>query len=543
MKIKNIIFIAVFCLIAFSGCSEKAYASGILNTQPNTAQITAVKAVPLEFINGVANITTGGRYSISGVHEGQILINAARNDEVEIVLDGVTLHNPGGQAIFAPRSKSVELILADGTVNNISDSVHSDQDNNAAIFVQHDLVVSGNGTLNVTGNHHHGIRAQDFLVINSGIINVTAKGDALRGRDGVIIQSGEFNLTAGGDGIQSNNDSNPQYGFITINGGTFTIQAGQDGIQSETSVTINNGNIKISARDDGITTGGSVLITGGNINITESYEGIEGLNVTITGGNIDIFSRDDGINARDRSLVNTNNMRGWFTRAPANENMYVRITGGTINIHALADGIDSNNNIFLEGGKLFISGPSMGMEGAIDLDGAFLLTGGELITAGSVMNVSGQSSQPILYVGFNQQLPTGTSIEIKDDKEKSLLSYTSLIAFRVSAFTSPEFKIGGTYSLYVNDQKAADVTLTGIITSLGGGNAMGGRGGNMGGISPGDFERGSRNNPGGFPEMPGLPDIPNPGDLRNMPNPYDNRNMPNPGDFNRGGRMDQMPRL
>ena len=492
MKInrKNIFLIAVFCLIIFSACSDKLFASGILNTQPNAAQITAIKAAPLEFVDGIANITTGGRYSISGEHEGQILINASRNDEVEIILEGVTLHNPSGQAIFAPRSRSVELILADGTVNNISDSAHSDNDNNAAVFVQHDLIISGNGTLNVTGNHHHGIRAQDFLVINSGTINVIAAGDALRGRDGVIVQDGIFNLTAGEDGIQSNNDSNPQYGFITINGGTFDIKAGDDGIQGHSNVTINGGNIRISAEDDGITSDGSVLITGGVIDVTESYEGIEGLNVTITGGDINIFSRDDGINARERGAVT--DFRGRpVMRGPFNPDIFVRISGGIINIRALGDGIDSNNIIFIEGGKIFISAPSMGMEGAIDMDGVFMLTGGELITAGSVLNVSNQSTQPILYVGFNQQLPAGTSIEIRDDKEKILLSYTSLIAFRISVFTSPEFNVGETYSLYVNDQKAADVTLTGIITNLGGGNAAGARGG-TGGINPGDFERGRR---------------------------------------------------
>ena len=541
-SIKSDLFLTLLCLtLILTGCKGEAYASGVLGSQP--AQITAVSAAPIEFIDGVALITKGGRYRISGEHTGQILINATRSDEVEIILDGVILNNPAGQAIFAPRSKSVELILADGTVNYISDGIHSDTENNAAIFVQHDLVISGNGTLNVTGNFHHGIRAQDFLVISGGTINITAAGDALRGRDGVIIQDGEFNLIAGGDGIQSNNDSNPDYGFITINGGTFNISAGDDGMQAETSITIYNGSLTIKAADDGITTGGSVLIAGGYINITESYEGIEGLNVTITGGIVNVYARDDGINARDSELTGMNNMRGgWqMMRGPANQNMYVRITGGIINIHALRDGIDSNNNIFLEGGSLSISGQSMGMEGAIDLDGVFLLTGGELITAGSVMNVSGQSTQPILYVTFNQQLPAGTSIDIRDENEKILLSYTALMAFRVSAFTSPEFKIGKTYSLYVNDQKASDAALGSIITSLGGSNNyMGGGRGNMGGgISPGDFERGSRGNPGSLPELP------NPQDFRVFPGtPVPGTPVPEmlpPGNYGRS--TDRMPRL
>jgi len=498
---KNIIRVELLalliCLIMLTGCKGRVFAAGIIESSPAreeniaiNAALTAQLPARLEFINGVAKITTGGRYILSGEHIGQILIETARNDTVELILNGASLHNPSGQAIFAPRSKSVELILADGTLNSISDGRHSDEENNAAVFIRNDLIISGSGTLNVTGNHHHGIRAQDFLFIKSGTINITANGDALRGRDGVIIESGEFNLIAGGDGIQSNNNSNPEYGYIIINGGIFNIQAGQDGIQGEKDVTVNDGSLNIKANDDGITAKGSVLITGGSINITNSYEGIEGLNVTITGGDVNIFARDDGINARD-SEVNVNLRGRQMTRGarpPANENMYVRITGGNVNVHALRDGIDSNNNVFLEGGVIQISGPSLGMEGAIDFDGFLLITGGRLITAGSVLYASERSTQPVLYVTFDQQLQAGVNIKIRDAEDNTLLNYTALNSFRTSVFSSPDFNIRETYSLYINDQKTTDVLIGGIITVLGGNPGGRGRGGP--GINPGPGGRG-----------------------------------------------------
>ena len=427
------------------------------------------------FSNGVLRITTGGRYVLSGKHEGQVLIQATRNDVVELVLDNLTLHNPNGPAIYAPRSRRVELILADGSVNTITDGKHPNDENNAVIFIQHDLIISGNGTLNITGNFQHGIRSQDTLTINSGVINVKAAGDALRGRDAVVIENGTFSLTAGGDGIQSNNDADAKLGYVTINGGTFTINAGDDGIQAETALTINNGSLTITAKDDGITTKGSVVIKGGTIRIPECYEGIEGLNVTITGGDIDIFSRDDGINARE--YVAATNVQGRFMGRPAmgrqpmgrpaNENIYVRISGGNINVHGSTDGIDSNNNIFLEGGTLRISGPSRGVEGAIDFDGAMLISGGRLVTAGSVAGVSAQSKQPAVLVTYNQQQQAGALIEIRDTSGKTLLDYTAKNAFLMSGFTSPDFVIGKTYSLYVNRQKIQDITLNSIVTTVG----------------------------------------------------------------------------
>jgi len=439
------------------------------------------------FSNGVFRITTGGRYVLSGKHEGQVLIQATRNDVVELVLDNLTLHNPNGPAIYAPRSKRVELILADGSVNTITDGKHPNDESNAVIFIQHDLIISGNGTLNITGNFHHGIRSQDILSIKSGVINVKSAGDALRGRDAVIIENGTFSLTAGGDGIQANNNTDAKLGYVTINGGAFTINAGDDGIQAENALTINNGSLTITAKDDGITTKGSVLIKGGTIRIPECYEGIEGLNVTITGGDIDISSRDDGINAREY-VEKTTNVRGRFPmgrqpmgRPPINENIYVRITGGNIHVYALGDGIDANNNVFLEGGTVRISGPSRVVEGAIDVDGSVFITGGKLITAGSVAGVSAQSRQPTVLVTYTQQFPVGTLIEIRDTSGKTILDYTAKNAFLMSGFTSPDFVIGKTYSLYINRQKVQDITLNSVVTTIGDSRFNRGFGGGFGG--------------------------------------------------------------
>jgi len=446
------------------------------------------------FSNGMFRITSAGKYVLSGKQEGQVFIQAGKNDVVELVLDNLTLHNPNGPAIYAPRAKRVELILLDRTVNTISDGKHANDnsnDNSAVIFVQNDLVISsngtGNGTLNITGNFQHGIRAQDNLTIKSGVYNIKTAGDALRGRDSVIVEAGTFSLTAGGDGIQSNNDVNAERGYVTINGGTFTINAGDDGIQAETTLTINGGSLTMTVKDDGITTKGSVLITGGTIRITECYEGIEGLNVTIKGGDIDIFSRDDGINAREY-VETTTNVRGRFTMGhrPINENIYVRITGGNIHVYALTDGIDSNNNVFLEGGTLRISGPSMGMEGAIDFDGTMLISGGTLVTAGSVTSVSAQSKQPAVIVGYNQPQSSGALIEIRDSSGKTILDYTAKTSFYMSAFSSPDLVIGKTYSLYVNRQKVQDITLSSLVTTVGDSRFnRGGFGGGPGGASRG----------------------------------------------------------
>jgi len=501
------------------------------------------------FAGNTLTIREAGTYLLSGVLEnGQVLIDAGKNDEVRLVLNGVALHNETGPAIYAPKSKEVALIIETGTQNTVSNGRGgADSEQNAAIFIQDNLSITGSGILAVT-SAGHGIRAQDTLNVTGGVISVNSGADAIRGRDGVVISGGSFTLEAGGDGIQSNNQDETK-GFVAISGGSFNIKAVNDGIQAESILTISGGvlrittgggsanapvqtqsfnrgwgrqsmqqtaadtvsmkgikagklvnisggDITIDARDDGvhsndgvvissgrlsIRTGddaihgdGAVVISGGDIDIPLCYEGIEGLSVTISGGNIAVAARDDAVNAADGSSQGAG--RGGWGRS-LNENIFVRIAGGAIDLFAQHDGIDSNGNVFIEGGTIKISGPSQMMEGAIDFDGSMLVTGGELVTAGSVLGASQNSTQPVLFVSYNRQQAAGSVIAIKDARGNTLLEYTSKTAYSMSGFTSPSFKTGETYSLFINGAKRVDVRLTGVINGISdnGGTYSGGR--------------------------------------------------------------------
>ncbi|MDR2656185.1 MAG: carbohydrate-binding domain-containing protein [Oscillospiraceae bacterium] len=538
-----------------------------------SAQISGAGA---EFSGGVLTVSQAGTYRLSGtLDDGQILIDAGKNDIVHLVLDEVSVHNETGSVIYAPKAQQVELILADGSENNISDGAEyaasgDENEPDAAIFAQDSLSVSGGGTLSVTGNYKHGIRAQDFLYIDGGGIKVKAAGDALRGRDGVEIQNGVFTLEAGGDGIQASNDEDETKGYVNISGGNFGIQAGNDGIQAETALEISGGEFKITtgggsanapvqeedfrgwggfmggsspaetetadtasmkalksgtrlnitggnfvidAEDDAVHTNGNISvsagkfeiktgddgfhadnaleISSGEINILSCYEGIEGLNATISGGDIIISASDDAVNAAGGA----DNASRWggpmgTDNFASNGDIFVRISGGTLDLYAAHDGIDANGNIFYEGGSAKISGPSQGMEGAIDLDGAMLVTGGELITAGSVLNASQDSTQPVILVSYTQRQTAGSVISIRDSGGNVLLEYTSKTEYTMSGFTSPDFKAGGTYGLYIDGEKRIDIALSGAVTSTGddGGaynGGMGGGRGNWGGFPPG----------------------------------------------------------
>ncbi|MDR2043225.1 MAG: carbohydrate-binding domain-containing protein [Clostridium sp.] len=527
----------------------------------STAQISGSGA---SFSGSQLTIKQAGTYVISGTFtNGQIFIDAGKDDIVRLVLQDVTLHNETAPAIYAAQSEKVVLVLADGSKNSVSDGAGyqatGTDDPDAAIYAQDSLSVTGSGSLAVTGSYNHGIRAQDILAVTGGTLTVNAKGDALRGRDGVAVQNGSISLNAEGDGIQSNNDEDDKKGFVIIDGGTLDIQSAQDGIQAMSALTVTGGTLQIKtgggsanaptqeedfrggwgrgnettataeesvsmkalkagkqlavtggdftidAEDDAVHSNNTVIISAGNFNIKTGddgfhadaalsisggkielsicYEGIEGLSVTISGGDIYVTASDDAINAAggvDNAASAGGPMGG--DQFSSNGDIFIRISGGTLDLYALRDGLDANGDIFLEGGLAKISGPSQGMEGAIDLDGTMLVTGGELITAGSVLNVSSESTQPVLLVSYSAQIASGSTIEMKDEKGNVLLSYESQAACTLSGFTSPSFKQGETYSLFIGGEKRTDVKLNGNVTSIGddGGTYNGGSGGGRG---------------------------------------------------------------
>jgi hypothetical protein len=629
------------------------------------------------FADGTLTISQAGTYALTGtLTDGQVLIDAGNDDVVRLVLNGVSISNSSGSAIYAPQSEKAVLILEAGTKNTVTDganyaATNDENEPDAAIFAQDDLSITGSGTLTVTGNYAHGIRAQDILAVTGGTLNITAVGDTLRGRDGVAVKDGSFTLNAGGDGIQSNNADEDAQGFVVIDGGSYSIQSANDGIQAASSLTVTGGTLQITtgggsanapvreaefgempggnwsgqsapatsapettaattapetaeeapaaattedesvsmkalkagkqltvtggdvtvdSEDDALHSNGTVTVTagtisieagndgmhadtsleisGGAIDIPTSYEGIEGLSVTISGGDIKVVASDDGINAADGESGGPGAMQGGrqtgmpdgmdmdamreameiiraagteelteeqlqqlhdlgltdeqieqFKNMPqgggrgdmsgeqmpggmpqggeggmtepkfaVTEGAFIRITGGTLDIMGGADGIDSNGHIQLEGGTVTVNGSSMGAEGALEMEGDFTITGGEFIAAGSVYTPAADSTQPTILLSYTSEQPSGSTVTVKDSSGNTVLEYASKTAFSASGFTSAAFKIGETYSVFIDGEKRTDITLSEQTTSMGddGGayTLIGGRGGRGGGQFP-----------------------------------------------------------
>lgn len=308
------------------------------------------------------SITEKGVYNLTGTLNGYIEINSEEN--IVLVFNGITINNTSGPCINVVNAKNVYIkLVKESTLTDGSNYVGFD-DIDACIYSKDDLIIYGDGTLNVNANYGDGIVSKDDLEIHSGTYNITAKDDAIKGKDSVLIEDGTFNITAGGDGIKSTNEEDIEKGIITVNGGDITINSTTDGFDSANKIIINKGNINITAGDDGIHADGYIEINNGTLNIS-GVEGIEATTVKINDGTINIDATDDGINAGNKR---------------SDYSILIEINGGNITIKMAqgdTDGIDSNGDLTITGGTINITGQS-----AFDYDGTATYTGGTLIVNG-----------------------------------------------------------------------------------------------------------------------------------------------------------------
>lgn len=343
--------------------------------------------IDLDGQSGVITIDAAGTYVLSGtLADGQVLINATKDDDVRLVLNGASLSSSTSAPIYASQCDKLILILADGTENTVTDAstyvYEGDADEpDAAIFSKDDLRIGGSGTLTVTGNYRNGIGTKDDLIIAGGTITVTAVNDALRGRDSVTIQDGSITLNAGNDGIKANNDGDAEKGWITIEGGTLNITAAFDGIQAETALTVSGGTIDIVAG------GGSANATpkqsesfgrgmfGGDTTTqttetdSESLKGLKaGVSLTISGGTITVDAADDSLHS----------------------NGTLDISGGTMTLSTGDDGAHADTDLTVSGGTITVLTSYEGLEGT-----TVTISGGDIIAYASDdgLNAGGGSDE------------------------------------------------------------------------------------------------------------------------------------------------------
>lgn len=411
------------------------------------------------------SITEAGTYVFSGdCADGSITVKKGVTG-VTLVLNGLTLTNADSAAVTLNKTSEAALLAAAGSVNSLSDTASSN-DENAAVKVKSGAALSlgGTGTLNVSGNAKNGIKgAQDAnITVDELTLTIDAADDGLSCDDELIILGGTLNVTAGGDAVKASPDTddaeNPDttsLGNVTVSGGTLTLTAANDGVQADGDLTVTGGTFDITANgghttsltDDsasckGLKAGKTLSVSGGTFDVDSADDALHSdADVTITGGTLTLATGDDGVHADNALVIGTEGASSTSTPRINVTDSYeglegttvtvysgdidvkssddgvnaanskigersdlfaINIAGGDLYIDAGSDGLDSNNDINLTGGKVEVYGADAMMDVAIDYDGTFTLSGGTLFGAGMEPGAGTQA-----YVAVGETSPSG----------------------------------------------------------------------------------------------------------------------------------------
>ena len=227
---------------------------------------------PVKFV--VSGFTSNGSLKFYGDKRFQVLLN------------GADITNPNGAAINNQGSKTMYVVLAEGTVNHLQDGADyvmvDEEDQKAALFSEGQIILSGKGKLEVFAVGRGGIRSDDYIRIRPGVqlyIESSAL-DGLRANDGIIIDGGAINVETkglGAKGVRSEGAMQINGGrLVAISHGDCRIGATEDGdadttacaaLVCDTLLTVNGGDIRLKATGDGgkgLNAKQDVIILGGS---------------------------------------------------------------------------------------------------------------------------------------------------------------------------------------------------------------------------------------------------------------------------------------
>lgn len=461
--------------------AEKVFvtlAEGSQNTLRNTDEYVAIDDNNIDaVIFAKSDLTLNGTGSLTIVSaEGHGIVS---KDDLKIT-GGTYDITAAGHALSGKDS----VRIADGTfiLTAEKDGIHAenaDDEEKGYIYI-----ADGDFTITSDGD---GMDASNIVQIKDGTLDITAGGGAANS-----LKTHESDVPGGGmpqNGEKPDGESMPQMGEkpdgenmpqdtttdesgtstkgikagggMYLNGGTYQIDSADDSIHSNANITIADGTYTLATGDDGVHADDALIVNGGTITVTESYEGLEGLTVTINDGTIDITARDDGVNAAggtDQSGFGTfgDHFKGMDsaddeTEETTDNEMWMELNGGYIHILTGGDGVDSNGDLTINGGEIYIDGPSDNGNSAIDYGdrSSAYVNGGTLVAIGSsgmAEGMSDSSKQEVLMVKLGEQMEAG-DVELTDNEGNVIVSYTALKSYDCVIISTAEVESGATYTL------------------------------------------------------------------------------------------------
>ena len=311
-------------------------------------------SVTVSGANVTVNATSGYQdlqYVLSGSTEnGSFTITSDKR--FTFVFNGVYLQNSIGAAINVTNDKKVSV-----TLNNTNTLI--DGSNNSlkgAFYSKSQIIFSGDGILNISGNKKNGIHSDDYIKVESGTINITsAIADGIH-CDYFVMDNGVVNINSvGGDGIDGDE------GYIEINGGSVTIVDVSEDVSAmkcDSIITINGGEINLTVAGEGskcIKSKQSIYINGGSITLVASGNASKGFSassdVLFAGGTVNVIASGSVVLEESGSGYDPS----YCSAVKADGN--IEVTAGSITMNCTSankggKGFSANGNIIISGGTI-----------------------------------------------------------------------------------------------------------------------------------------------------------------------------------------------
>ncbi len=493
--------------VAINLSSPTAKTENGVEISVNGGHITANHGSTKNICYVLSGTTTNGSFTVLG------------DKKYEVKLNGANITNPDSAALNLLSGKRAYIVLADGTNNTLTDGSNGSQ--KGALYCKGKLLFNGSGALSVTGNTNnaihsadyivfrkgnniyakstvnHGIKANDGVFINGGIINVEVSAAAAKGincESNIIVNGGRTTVITTGDGTYDSDDKEAKGASGIKADSTFTINAGELWLKSTGS-----GGKGINADMDANFCGGSVYVVteGGQYssnNDTSSPKGIKvDGNINISGGTV--WVRTSGYNGEGIESKSTMNISGGEVASYAyddaiNAKSDMTITGGYVYAQGQHnDGLDANGNVYIKGGLIYAicSGqPEVAIDANTEGGKKLYLTGGTLVAIGGLE--SGSSLTQSCYQASSWSANTWYTMTIGENTFSFRTPSSGGSGVVVSAASTPTLKSGTSVSggsSFFGGLGIAGGTISGgssvSLSSYSGGNSMGTGGGFPGG--------------------------------------------------------------
>ena len=397
--------------VAFSDASAAITVAGNvakdLTIASSGAHVSIVQSADVaeEITYTLSGTSSDGGFYNEGAFKATVELNNLNLTNVSAVYSGAAIH--------VQNSKCIKIKPLNGTTNTLVDAAGGKQ--KGCLYVKGHIEFAQKGTLNVTGNVKHGIKAGEYFQIKNSTINIlSAVGDGINCEQFFLMESGTINISGvADDGIQCDiedpetgstgetaDHEDEDSGNMYISGGTITANitgVACKGIKAEGNIFISGGDLTVSTSGNGtwdtedletkasscINSDANIVISGGTLNLTSTGSGGKGIKcdslLTIDGGTIVIATSgglyyNNGTTENLNYTGNTDNVSSVYYSSPKGIRAGTKTESGSgWNVtYTYAGGIVIN------GGKIFVSTAGRNGEG-IESKNTLIINDGEIV--------------------------------------------------------------------------------------------------------------------------------------------------------------------